>query len=240
MRSFPTLTRNVVKSDIAKWSHLQNLKLPKDDIDNVSILIGQDVPTALIPLEVRSGLLDEPYAVRTVLGWTVNGPVAKSTDKSVISNFIHVGLKNSDDRLEAQVQQFSKLDSGPVMTRCKTQPSQEDKRVIQKWNESICLKDGHYQLDIPFRETTPKLPNNQKMAERRLQSLGRRLTKDPVLHQKYKEGIQELIDKGYAEKVPPDEVQYPQGTEWYLPHHNVVHKVSHCVRLCCRVYRDFT
>ncbi|XP_077997424.1 uncharacterized protein LOC144450652 [Glandiceps talaboti] len=215
MKSFPTLTRNVAMGDITKWSHLQDLKLPQDDLDSISILIGQDVPTALIALEVRCGRLDDPYAVRTILGWTVNGPVAKSADEPFISNFIHAGLKNRDDRLEDQVEQFWKLDSGPILAKYKTHPSQDDNRVVKKWNESISMKNGHYHLDIPFKESIPKLPNNQRLAERRLQSLGRRLAKDP--------GIQDLVDKGYAEKVPLDQVDNPEGSEWYLPHHNVVH-----------------
>ncbi|XP_070546562.1 uncharacterized protein [Ptychodera flava] len=85
------------------------------------------------------------------------------------------------------------------------------------------MKDGHYYLDIPFTDSTSRLPNNWKLAERRLQSLGKRLAKDKELHQKYKQGIQELIDKGYAERVSQDQINQPEGYEWYLPHHNVVH-----------------
>ena len=37
-------------------------------------------------------------------------------------------------------------------------------------------------------------------------------------------GIQNLLDKPYADKVTLDQVAHPaEETEWYLPHHNVVH-----------------
>ena len=39
------------------------------------LLIGTDSPAAHIPLEVRSGKTDQPYAIRTRLGWAIRGPV---------------------------------------------------------------------------------------------------------------------------------------------------------------------
>jgi len=54
--------------------------------------------------------------------------------------------------------------------------------------------------------------------------LVRRFRKDPELHAKYKGGIQELLDKGYAEKVLDEEIGVMPGQTWYLPHHNVVNE----------------
>ena len=41
--------------DIARWPHLKSIDFPSVDIEEVTLLIGQDVPDALIPLEVRAG-----------------------------------------------------------------------------------------------------------------------------------------------------------------------------------------
>ena len=84
--------------------------------------------------------------------------------------------------------------------------------------------EGHYQLDIPFKSKLPNLPDNRSVAEKRLQSLAHRFRKDPELHAKYKGGIQELLDKGYAEKVLDEEIAATPGQTWYLPHHNVVNE----------------
>ena len=84
--------------------------------------------------------------------------------------------------------------------------------------------EGHHQLDIPFKSKLPNLPDNRSVAEKRLQSLAHRFRKDPDLHAKYKGGIQELLDKGYAENVLEEGKGATPGQTWYLPHHNVVNE----------------
>ena len=72
----------------------------------------------------------------------------------------------------------------------------EDKGVLQVWQKSIELKDGHYELDIPFKTLPPQLPDNKLMAERRLQYQKVKLEKDHELLEKYKEEIEGLIEAG--------------------------------------------
>jgi hypothetical protein len=57
------------------WPHLQGLELPDMDHRKVMLLIGQDVPDALVPLDVRRGPKGSPYATKTLLGWSLNGPL---------------------------------------------------------------------------------------------------------------------------------------------------------------------
>ena len=58
------------------------------------------------------------------------------------------------------------------------------------------------------------------MAEHRLKLLKRPLLRDPQLKTKYKDCITDLLDKGYAAKIPAAEVH---GKTWYLSHHAVCH-----------------
>ena len=46
----------------------------------VSLLIGQDNPWVLIPIEVRQGKMMEPYGIKCCLGWLINGPVGGDID----------------------------------------------------------------------------------------------------------------------------------------------------------------
>ena len=223
LTKFPQLRNSIpLPADIKKWDHLKDLSVPHIGKSGVTLLIGQDVPSALVPLEIRKGREDEPYATRTVLGWTLNGPMkTASSDDHTVCNFIQAN-NGPDAGLEAQVEQFWKLDVGQTLAGSLPQMSQEDKKVLEVWNNSLTLTDQHYEMDIPFKSTPPDLPDNKAMAERRLQSLGKRLSKDPDLHQRYKAGIEDLVEKGYAEPVPENEVDPGQTNVWYLPHHNVV------------------
>lgn len=67
------------QQDLGKWPHLKHLCLPEIDAD-VEILIGTNVPSALEPLEVIRSVDGGPFAVKTMLGWTVNGPLGGCTD----------------------------------------------------------------------------------------------------------------------------------------------------------------
>ena len=74
--SLPIDPRNrVTMSEAARWLHLKGLPLHHAPVDEVMLLIGQDYPDALVPLATVPGGKGEPYAVRTRLGWTVNGPM---------------------------------------------------------------------------------------------------------------------------------------------------------------------
>ena len=207
--------------DIRKWPHLKDLRLPQVDKSGVSILIGQDVPEALWPLELRKGEEGQPYATRTRLGWTLNGPLESEclVEESPFSNLAH-----ADERLDAQVEQFWKLETSEALANSLPQFSVNDKRAVDIWERSVDVVDGHYQMDIPFKSEHCNLPDNRIVAEKRLQSLTNRFLRDPELHAKYKGGIQELLDKGYAEKVPKQEMSATPGRTWYLPHHNVVNE----------------
>ena len=62
------------------------------------MLIGQDVPQALIPLEVRHGNDFEPYAERTHLGWVHTGPMtAIVQNQEALCNLIHATTKPQDE-----------------------------------------------------------------------------------------------------------------------------------------------
>ena len=56
---------------------------------SVELLIGQDNAEAFVPLDVRRGRAGQPFAVRTLFGWCLNGqsPVTLPSRK-VICNFV--------------------------------------------------------------------------------------------------------------------------------------------------------
>ena len=85
--------------------------MPNIDVDSVGLIIGQNVPEALVPREVVTGPYGASYAVKTLLGWTINGPIGKgpvgvATCGVAYANFVH-----ADMSLDQQVERFWKIDS---------------------------------------------------------------------------------------------------------------------------------
>ena len=217
--------------DIRKWPHLHGIELAQADCD-IGLLIGQDVPEALIPLDVIRGKRGEPYAVRSALGWTVNGPLGVNTTqnhgRSVSSNF--VSAKTADQSLNEQLEAFWKIESNGVYGE-ETAMSVKDQEVIKLWDDTTEFKDGHYHLKIPFKDTIPRLPDSLPMAISRLESLRRKLNKNERLKTQYVQEMEELFDKGFAEKIRDKELDREDRKIWYLPHHPVTNPNKEKIRI---------
>ena len=57
--------------------------------------------------------------------------------------------------------------------------------------------DGHYEMPLPFRSNTPKLPNNKSQALCRLKRLKTRMENDMKYRQDYMAFMQDIIEKGF-------------------------------------------
>ena len=161
-----------------------------------------------MPLEIvarqASGAASAFFAVKTMLGWTINESLGgMNSELSVSVNVIATPLEQQVDRLwvleGAQISAISNPGKGP---------SVEDQRALSVMQKSIKNEKGHYSVAIPI-PLERSLPNNQVIAERRLARLAKKMARNPTLKQVNTEGMRSLIQRGYAE------VQY-------LPHHPVI------------------
>lgn len=108
------------------------------------MLIGANVPKAMEPWKVASSVSDGPYAVRTELGWTVNGPLMKacgSTDMRsptlrVVNHILVACIENL----------FKQFKVGGKHHKVET--SREDMDMVV---ESVKLVDGHYTICLPLK-----------------------------------------------------------------------------------------
>ena len=62
---------------VKQWQYLEKISSFLEENDNISVdlLIGANCIEALQPLEVIPSQQDGPYAYRTILGWSVVGPI---------------------------------------------------------------------------------------------------------------------------------------------------------------------
>nr|XP_039266331.1 uncharacterized protein LOC120341839 [Styela clava] len=101
---------------------------------------------------------------------------------------------------------------------------------MERVNKSIHLTtNGHYEIDLPFKNPNVILPKNKSHAEQRLEYLRRRFLKEPDFFNEYKNFVKVMIDNGYAEKVNNSE-EY-DGKTWYLSHHGVRHPEKKSLRV---------
>ena len=87
-------------------------------------------------------------------------------------------------------------------------------------DEGTKLKDGHYQIPLPFKQEDLRLPCNKYQAAQRLPYLKRKFDKTEKFKADYIRFMEVIIAKGYARKSTMTAT--PEKT-WYLPHHGVYH-----------------
>ena len=230
-----------------KWPHLDRVKdqlLPLQEDMEIGILIGCNCPKALKPREGILGSDEDPYAVRTLLGWGIIGPAtptnsaSEEEDENLTCHRVvtrEIGSSRLDHRfvIEARtkevvnpfaVRRMFELD---FSEHCNGQPafSQEDRKFLDIAKKGIRLRtDSHYEMPLPMKEGSPLLPHNRTTAWNRLKPLKKRLESNGTYRSHYMEFMNKLVENGYAERVP-------QGTQpdkdrksvWYIPHHGVYH-----------------
>ena len=123
-----------------------------------------------------------------------------------------------------QVMKMFEMDFSEKRTDRQETLSQEDLQFLKKMEEGIRqTADGHYEMPLPFRSNTPKLPDNKSLALRRLHKLKTQMENDMKYRQDYMAFMQDIIEKGFAERVPHERRPDDDGKSWYIPHHRVYH-----------------
>ena len=222
--TIPASSNHIPKEeDLVQWPHLDGISLPQIDA-TVELLIGNQVADAYTPIEIRTGPRGSPNASRTILEWVIWNLVRDSDLQHLSTNRADVAaIQNleEDRRLEQMLQKSFKIDFPERTIDDKKEDSIEDQKFLMKINNSIKLVDGHYQMGLPFRNQDVKLPHNRQQAIQRLGSLQRKLLKDQELRADYIDFMNAIINNGYAEEVPHQELSRSDGRVWYIPHHGV-------------------
>ncbi|XP_060575097.1 uncharacterized protein LOC132732639 [Ruditapes philippinarum] len=225
VKQLPISTRSAATADdIRNIPYLSDLNIPNVNVNEVMLLIGTDTPVAHIPLEIRTGSSNEPYAVRTQLGWAVRGPIPynnskhNKTDNKRTPINIHFG-QSSDAILQQQLERMWTSDFNDASYNEKNSMSVEDKRALGIIESTFSRANGHYEMGLPWRQDDTKLPNNLALAHARLTYLKRILSRDNVLHEMYTKTMTDYINKGFAKEVTNKDMNSEQI--WYLPNHPV-------------------
>ena len=89
----------VTSDDLQKWPHLCGVHLSTIDSD-VGLLKGVNVPKAMKPWGEVSSADEGPFAVKTVLGWVINGLLDVGPDSSTYTYNTYVTVNRIDASLD--------------------------------------------------------------------------------------------------------------------------------------------
>ncbi|KAL4008773.1 hypothetical protein ACER0C_002625 [Sarotherodon galilaeus] len=243
-KAIPADKRNIpLQADVDKWPHLKRVRIPYINAE-IGLLIGTNVPRAMEPEEVIHSIDDGPYAVKTSLGWTVNGPLRDGNRRAARSKIVTIKSNRiSVAKLDDLWKQQLRYDFPECNQEEQLEMSREDLQFMDSVTLSARLVNGHYCIGLPLKNKEIQMPNNRVLAEQRALNLKKRLLKNPTFCEDYSAFMKDLISKGYAAKVPDKDLERSDGKVWYIPHHGVYHPKKykmHVVFDCGAAYQGFT
>ena len=192
--------------DICELAHLDGVILPQIEAD-IGLLIGNNVPDAYTPMELKTGPRGSPHAAKTLLGW-----VAWNIMRNKVPTSFHVhradviAIKDVEEKkvLNSLYHKSPNLYFPELATDDQKDHFQKDKKLLETFTSSTESVYGHYQLSLPFRDQNVRLTDNSKQAVQSIQSLSNTVTKHSNLHDDNKVSMDCIIDNAYAEIVPMD------------------------------------
>ena len=202
-----------------RYEHLRDLPLKPVNASAVDVLLGLDAAALMTPWEVRRGNASEPCAERTSLGWVMAGPIAphNGTEHRILC--AHVS--STDEETSQQQRKFWEVDSFGVRVDSAPPYTSAEQAAMDVLKKTCHQVDSGYEVGLLWKVDRPPLPNNHSTALKRLQSVERRLQRNPQLMEGYCKAINAHAEKGFARKLSLEECA-KDGEQWLLPHHSVV------------------
>ncbi len=219
------------------------------DTCQIGILIGYNCSKALLPRDVIAPPegTSAPYAVRTDLGWSIVGDVRTSKDDILISSVTShrmmtcevnpdllgkpIGGEKSIPEVivsfpstikeiinPSQIIRMIELDFSERHSEAAY--SQDDQKFLKQITSGIHrTSDNRYEMPLPLKNTEMVLPDNRNGVVQRLKQLRTKMLRNPKYKEDYTAFMDRMMDGGFAERVPEQELQQKDGRSWYIPHH---------------------
>ena len=198
---------------IHEWTHLQGLNLADPDYwqpGHIDMLLGVEVYAEIVKGNIVKGPKDTPIAMETKFGWILLGKV------STTANEVHTFFTTNHwhEEMSKKIANFWETEE-----ITKPPPLSAEDQACQTWftQTHTRLKNGQYQVRLPFKNTKPTLGASRMQAERRFQQLNRKLSIDSKLKQEYSKCLNEYITLQHMTKISCNN----DPTGYFIPHHAV-------------------
>ena len=194
---------------ISKNGHLKGIKMHDTDVKDflpIHLILGANEYSRIkTTTPAKIGIPGQPVAEKTEFGWVVMSPGKESQLSPLM-----FARDSHDDYM-----QLCSLDILGLEDRREG----DQERVFEEFKEQLCQReDGKYETALPWKPNHSHLPTNYQVASSRLQSLLKRLEKQPDLFNTYDEIIQDQLREGIVETVPDQASNH----EHYIPHKPVI------------------
>ena len=139
-----------------------------------------------------------------------------------------------NNEVTASLRRFWELEYIGIVEAVNPTMSQEEELAVNDFNDGLNFDGKNYEVRLPWKRDHPKLENNYAQAVRRLESIERKLKRDPEKAEGYTTAINQYVEKGFAEEVL--DLTSGDGSVRYLPHHAVFRADRQTTK--CRIVFD--
>lgn len=232
-----------VKALQQKYRHLRRLPLQPFTNAQPLLLIGSDCPHLVTPIKpVRLGLPGGPAAVKTRLGWVLQGPIPSLKHSAQPQQCLFLSTASPQSELHSQVERLWQLDTLPYRSEKLVTRSRREAHAmrlleakttrlnvegVNRYSTPLLRVSDRPTLWVPPEAVLPNLRGTEK-----------RLSRDPEKAKAYQAEMTKLIAAGYVREVSEEEIRASKES-WFIPHHMVTHnRKNRVVFNCSFTYRD--
>ncbi|XP_023811839.1 uncharacterized protein LOC110015208 [Oryzias latipes] len=226
-----------------RFKHLKNVPLEPFTNAKPLLLIGSDCPHLVTPIKpVRLGPPGGPAAVKTRLGWTLQGPVPSPQQTVQPQQCLFLSTVSPQAELFSHIEKLWQLDTLPYRSEKSVTRSRKEKEAVNLLEEKTIRVnvDGIHRYATPLLRVShmPTLKVSPEAVLPSLRSTEKRLSRDPEKARVYQAEMTKLITAGYVREVTEEEVRTSKES-WFIPHHMVTHNGKNRVVFNCSfTYRE--
>lgn len=205
----------------------KNFPLDGPDDAELSLLIGADYYWQVVSGKVQR-ITESLVAIESSFGWSLQGPISSSSVTD--TTCMHISLE-VDTKISEQLHAFWEVESLGIVNEKTQSPAETE--ALQNFEQTVTYKNGHYEVELPWRHDKPALPDNFRVAKRRFESLKRRVKKDATLNYRYNDVITDYLQQGICEDVTENTAaeEHPETVKYYMPHHAVLREEKATTKL---------
>ncbi|KFM74429.1 hypothetical protein X975_12745, partial [Stegodyphus mimosarum] len=212
-KSVPPIVNKLCLKELAAY----DINIVDDCEDPIEILIGADVDGKLMAggrREIPCGLV----AIETKLGWSVMGRMPNTSRSECTSSLLVTSLLSTVETI-TDLWTLDTLGITDPSVKKSQMELQEASRL--HFLNTVNVVDNCFEVDLPWLEDHPPLPDYFDLAERRLKKTVKRL-KTESNYGAYENVFKEWFEEGVIEEVPKND----QGQVLHLPHREFIKENS--------------